>query len=243
MELSEILAYENSNEATTLNQVFSVLKYLFILVWVGVGVFVLWPQFSSVFDLELDTIASSEEDLRGLILEPMRPVSERSNISSVITYPTTSAEGLGGYYISGSITTKDLRVVALQRYLRAKGSPMATYADHIVRISDTSGINYKTFVSISGVESGFGKVGHAARVGHNPIGWRGGPGGKFNIFSSWTESINYLIPRLARNYGSDPNPFAVQGTYCPPCAAVGTNEWANGVTKNLNDIEAVYSAL
>lgn len=238
-----VITSQNSVELKVLDGAINFFKYGFILVWIAVGAFFLWPQLPGVLSFEVSNFSLITTSDLGVILEPMRPVSERENVTAVLTYPSSSAEEIPGYYISGSFTTKDLRVVALQSYLRSKGSPMANHADLIVETSDVSGINYKTFVAISGVESGFGKVGYAARVGHNPIGWRGGPGGKFNIFASWNDSISFLIPRLSRGYGADPDPYVIQGVYCPPCEAAGTNEWANGVTRNLSEIEAFYQAL
>ena len=232
------------------------LKFLIASIWVGVAVYMLLPTFLSLrlsllpstgsYASTVGTVSGASTINKGnlgLVLEPMRPLSERVFTSTFSAASNNAQESVNGYYISGSFTTRDLRVLALQNYLSSKQSPMAQYADLIVATSDEAGINYQTFVAISGVESGYGTVGYAARVGSNPIGWRGGPGGKFNIFSGWDESIRYLIPRLARGYGSDPDPFAVQSTYCPPCGAAGTNEWANGVASNKLKIQAYYDAL
>jgi hypothetical protein len=221
------------------------LKVSFLTTWVAVLAVFAWPLLKpgmgDVFNFPELAFAGAEDV--GLILEPMKPITDRGFVATTVSFPTSPAQGVDGYYVSGSFTTKDLRVLALQRFLSSKGSPMAAHADTIVQVSDSSNVDYRTFVSISGVESGFGKVGHAARVGHNPIGWRGGPGGKFNIFGSWDESINFLVPRLARIYGSEPDPFLIQSTYCPPCGAAGTNEWAHGVTRYLNEIEIAYKTI
>lgn len=219
------------------------LKVMFVVTWVGVIWVLLWPTVKPTLGSALSNLNFNTRQEVGLVLQPVRPVTDTDYIATTVSYSTSSAENIDGYYLSGSFTTKDLRVLALQQYLKSKGSPMANYADVIVSVSDASGMDYRTFVAISGVESGYGRVGQAARVGHNPIGWRGGPGGKYNVFSSWPESINYLIPRLARNYGTNPSPYDIQSTYCPPCGAVGTNEWANGVSRNLSSIAALYESL
>jgi len=84
------------------------------------------------------------------------------------------------------------RVSILRAYLYNQASPMAPYAHILLKSCDPYGLHYcKYFISISGVETGFGRVDFGTK---NAWGWGG------IKFTSWEESIVYVSNAIAQHY-------------------------------------------
>lgn len=129
----------------------------------------------------------------------------------------------------------DSRVMAVELLLAQHNSPMLSYAQLFVDEADKNGSDWRLAVSISGVETGFGRI--IPEGSHNAWGWKGGGGGKFSMWSSWSESIPYIVNRLAEGYGQDVKPHDMESVYCPECGATGLHKWANGVVSYMSTLE------
>lgn len=142
---------------------------------------------------------------------------------------------LDGEVIKTSEVSFDSRKRAVELLLLQFDSPMAPHADDFVKWSDKYGNDWRLAVSISGVESGFGRI--IPENSYNGWGWKGGENGDFSDFNSWEHSIKYITERLAKGYGTDITPMAMESTYCPPCGATGKHYWANGVETYMHMLE------
>jgi len=128
----------------------------------------------------------------------------------------------------------DPRVIAMRKFLADYNSPMYPYADVFVYEADKTGLDWRLVASISGVESGFGKV--IPLNTNNAWGWKGGPNGTWSSFATWKEGISTVTNGLAYGYGTNLTPFQIEPTYCPPCGVESGHPWANGVMKYMNDL-------
>lgn len=106
----------------------------------------------------------------------------------------------------------DTRVTKLRAYLAKNNSPLTDYADEFVKYADKYELDYRFVVSISGVESTFGK--HMPFNSYNAYGWASG---KYR-FTSWDNSIEHVTMSLRTKYidrGYDTLP-EISRIYCPP---------------------------
>lgn len=87
---------------------------------------------------------------------------------------------------------KMIKVEALRQYLKRMGSPMAPYAEIILDSCEKYGTHYcKFFLSIAGVESGFGRI---------PIGCCNAWGMIGKYYPSWEVSIPAASDWIASHY-------------------------------------------
>lgn len=86
------------------------------------------------------------------------------------------------------------KIYSLVAYLRAQGSPVATYdyAKEIINISEQANTDYKAIVAIMGVESGFCA---APFMTYNCFGYLNGV-----QYSSFSDAFRDIIPKVARDY-------------------------------------------
>src|SRR5262245_48212229 len=82
----------------------------------------------------------------------------------------------------------------IDTYLKKKGSPLAGYGSVFVAAGKKYGVAPRLVVSISGIESSFGKYGPGTRR-FNAWGW--GPG---KPFASWEDGISTVTKGLADGY-------------------------------------------
>lgn len=144
--------------------------------------------------------------------------------------------------IMGEYTTlQSPRILALKIYLSRHGSPMAKYADILVEEADKNDQDWRIITAIAGVESAFGTI--TPYQSYNAWGWRGGPGGDFSKFKDWPSAIAYVTRQFTKGYGINPDPYAIESTYCPPCGRNPQHAWAQGVTRFKNEITQVYNQL
>jgi hypothetical protein len=111
-----------------------------------------------------------------------------------------------------SCSIVDQRVTKLRAYLAKNNSPLVDYADEFVKYADKYELDWRLVVSISGVESTFGK--HIPLNSYNAYGWANG-GYKF---TSWDNSIEHVTMSLRTKYidrGYDTLP-EISRIYCPP---------------------------
>lgn len=145
-------------------------------------------------------------------------------------------------YISGdrnSVKATDARVIALYNFLLDYNSPMYPYAENFVTEADKYDADWRLVVSISGVESAFGRL--IPQGSFNGWGWKGDPTQAWSHFDGWPDAIATVTERMALGYGTDLTPFEIEPTYCPPCGANPAHAWANGVTNYMNSLN-IYLA-
>jgi len=171
-------------------------------------------------------------------LEPLnaQTVLINNDYESILTYTSSNF-----YTSSTKFSTTDPRIIAMKKFLRDYNSPMESSAATFVTVADEVGLDWRLVASISGVESAFGRL-IPGKV-HNGWGWRGGPGGTYSEFETWDAAISHITRRLAIGYGTDLTPFEIEPAYCPPCYASPRHEWANGVTRYMNELKYYHDNL
>lgn len=126
-------------------------------------------------------------------------------------------------------TPIDQRVVALQKFLFIKNSPLEDYAQYIISESDKFGIAWTQIVAIAGIESDYGKK--TPDGAHNAWGIGGD---KMIYFPSWQDGIAYMSWLLGTKYRLSEEK-AIKSTYCPSTDGCNS-QWADIVTKNSEEI-------
>lgn len=176
-----------------------------------------------------------QQSQRGIDLDPIYFSKGGSSISKVSgLYSTRHAYVGNGIY--GDLVTSDSRVLAMNLFLSDYSSPMAPWAETFVLAADENNLDWRLVASISGVESAFGRL--VPYMSYNAWGWKGGAGNQFSEFGSWAYGISYVTSRIASGYGTDAEPFSMEAIYCPPCGQVPTHDWANGVARYMEELDA-----
>lgn len=116
------------------------------------------------------------------------------------------------------------KIENVRNYLSRRNSPLAQYAEEIVKAATQYGIDYRLVPAISIIESSGGI--HTFRT-YNAWGW-----GKRN-FSSWEEGIWEVSKGLGNYYAKGlTTPQKISVYYCPPSAS----EWARKVSYVMREI-------
>lgn len=189
-------------------------------------------------DIKYSIYSSIDKGYRFNTLEPLnaQTVLLNNDYESILTYTSNNF-----YTSSTKFSTTDPRIIAMKKFLRDYNSPMESSASTFITVADEVGLDWRLIASISGVESAFGRL--IPGKTYNGWGWRGGPGGSYSEFSSWDNAIEHITKRLAIGYGTDLTPFEIEPTYCPPCYANPRHEWANGVTRFMNELKYYHDNL
>ena len=134
----------------------------------------------------------------------------------------------------------DKRAQILKEYLAKHNSPLENSAQDFIDAADKYQLDWKLVVSISGVESTFGK-----RIpgGHDPLytsynGWGWGVYGNNVLkFKSWKEAINTISKGLKENYVDKgyTTPLIMNKKYA------ASKTWGVKVTYFMNEIEKYAS--
>lgn len=153
----------------------------------------------------------------------------------------TGGEANAQYLASGSSASLNSLVMSeneidnrekmLKEFLISRNSPLADHAGTFIKTADKYNLDWKLVVSISGLESGFGKNQPAGS--HNGWGW-GYNNGSVKHFTSWDEAIEEISYGLRNRYLKEipySDPYIIGPTY----AASPT--WAVRVTNFMNQIE------
>ena len=134
--------------------------------------------------------------LKSLYIEQSRVQAADTNVSTKhITASAGTAQILGASVIAG-----DARSILLASFLKQHASPMAPYAELIVREADTNGLDFRMVVAIAMCESNLGKRmpkkdefnawGIAVYTGQNQ--------GK--AFDSWPHAISWVSNYIKTKY-------------------------------------------
>jgi hypothetical protein len=203
-----------------------------VLFWIGLSVYLVFPKIINSFIprvLEVGPVFGETHTYYSL-----DPLIANEKLSGEVNMEDLYWE-LDTRVIETSEVTMDPRKRAVEIMLIQYDSPMAPYAADFVEASDKHGNDWRLAVSITGVESAFGRITPANS--YNGWGWRGGENGAFSKFNSWEHSIKYVTERLAVGYGTDITPMEMESTYCPPCGATGKHYWARGVENYMYILE------
>ncbi|HLC87434.1 MAG TPA: hypothetical protein VJG66_00065 [Patescibacteria group bacterium] len=130
----------------------------------------------------------------------------------------------------------DKRAQVLKDYLAKYNSPLEDSAQDFIDAADQYGLDWKLVVSISGVESTFGKN---IPGGHDPAytsynGWGWGVYGDNSLgFKSWREAIFTISKGLKEDYVDKgyTEPFAMNRKYA------ASKTWGRNVTFFMNDLD------
>jgi len=134
--------------------------------------------------------------------------------------------------ISGSPQVSDARTEIIRQYLLRYKSPMASYADYIVKVADEFNVDYRLTTAIAQQESNLCKV--IPSKTYNCWGWGIHSEGTLG-FSSYEEGIKVVTMGLAQNYislGFD-TPEKIMSKYTP----LSNGSWARGVEEFLSEME------
>lgn len=142
-----------------------------------------------------------------------------------ITATAETAKILGASVIAG-----DSRGFLLHQFLLQHGSPMAPYADLIVKSADDYGLDFRLLVSIAMCESNLGKHMPSSHS-FNPFGiavYTGQINGK--NFASWEDAITWVSKYIKESYYDKGiiNLTDIGAIWAPPSVNTG-NSWANCV--------------
>lgn len=103
----------------------------------------------------------------------------------------------------GASTSLDERAPLLKGYLKAKGSPLAPYAEEMIVTSDKYQFDWRLLPAIAGKESSFGRKipwdKQEQKQSYNAWGW-GIYGNQVLSFSSWEEGIEKVGAGLRDGY-------------------------------------------
>lgn len=112
------------------------------------------------------------------------------------------------------ISVDQVKVRRIERYLGARGAPLAAHAETFVRTAERYNLPYNLMPAISVVESNGGKY------NYRPYNYAGmGGQGNAITFSSYEEAIDKHAQILRYGYfdaGAD-TPAEIAPYYCPPC--------------------------
>lgn len=96
--------------------------------------------------------------------------------------------------LKNSCVKEDTRVEILRNFLKKYNSPLVPYTQEFVDAADSYGVDWRLVPAITGVESTFGK--QIPKGSFNAYGWNNGAW----KFSSWEDSIWYVISQLRTRY-------------------------------------------
>jgi hypothetical protein len=133
---------------------------------------------------------------------------------------------------SANVTQADGRVAHLKQFLEEYNSPLAAYAEDIVKAADEYGVDYRLTPSIAMQESGLCKT--IPDNSYNCWGF-GVYGGTATHFSSYKDGIYTVTKTLALNYKNRGlvTPQQIMTEYTPS----SNGSWANGVNYFMNQLE------
>lgn len=142
----------------------------------------------------------------------------------------TSAPSAGLIHVADPAIV-DNRAEILRDYLVKKNSPLADSAETFIKEADKHNLDWRLIVSISGLESGFGK--HIPVNSYNGWGW-GIYGDKSLGFASWDEAIATISEGIRTKYMDK---WGLTDIYSIGRTYAASPTWATRVSYFMNDLE------
>jgi hypothetical protein len=133
--------------------------------------------------------------------------------------------------VTPDTSIQDNRAQILRDYLVKKNSPLADSADTFIKEADKNNLDWRLVVSISGLESGFGK--HIPVNSYNGWGW-GIYGDNSLGFKSWDDAIATISEGLRVKYMDK---WGLKDIYSIGKTYASSPTWAQRVTFFMNDLE------
>jgi hypothetical protein len=133
---------------------------------------------------------------------------------------------------ASDVTQADGRAAKIQQFLETYNSPLAPYANDIVKAADEYGIDYRLLASIAMQESGLCKT--IPENSYNCWGF-GVTGGTAIHFSSYQDGIYTVSKALGEKYKANGlvTPQQIMHVYTPE----SNGSWANGVNYFMNQLQ------
>lgn len=178
----------------------------------------------AIYDINLflNPSQSDASDINTVKVSPKAVPAESVRVVEQVSTPAATLKPL-------------TREEKLRSFLQEKNSPLARYADLIVRKADEYDISYTLVTSIAGKESSFETAGDTTDF--NAWGimtWDENRVRSIRKFSSWERSIDYVSHMLSANYRRNMNK-AIQEKYCPSFECSDT--WVLHVTNFQLEID------
>ena len=164
----------------------------------------------------------------------MKKVILLAIILSKLIFPDKVSADFNVVSVSGQIKKQslsefdDYRVARVREFLNKLNSPLENYAQDFVLSADKYNLDWRLVVSISGVESTFGK--NIPKGSYNAYGWANGA----YKFKSWEDSIEVVSRSLRQKYydRGAVNINKISRRYAPP-----SSTWARKVKYFMEKIE------
>ena len=149
-------------------------------------------------------------------------VTNDTNIDASRTVLTSQWDVVSDLHRVGDITDislkhpeklRDPRAMRLEEYLKRQKTELYKYSDLIVELADIYGVDYKTVVAISGVESGFCRINFKLNNcwGYGDYSWpslEAAIEGYFHYMNKYYFSKGLTTPeKIARVYNPDPEEY------------------------------------
>ena len=173
---------------------------------------------------DINILTSKHADASETVRSMVSPLASPAASLRIVDTASTSAE------MSKPLTREE----KLKVFLESKNSPLASYSDYIVKVSDENDISWTLIVSISGKESSFGV--HIKPQSFNAWGimsWDDSGKRFIREFKSWKEAILFEAKLLSNSYRLNMNK-AIQEKYCPSFEC--SNTWVENVTSFQKEI-------
>lgn len=136
--------------------------------------------------------------------------------------------------VSDEIGSADGRAKIIEDFFKDYNSPLATFSDTFIQVSDKYNLDYRLLPAISMQESNGGKK--VINDSYNPFGY-GIYGGMVVKFESWDKAIERVGRALREDYLNKglKTPFQIMAKYTPPSLAKD-GAWAKGVSTFMEEL-------
>jgi len=137
--------------------------------------------------------------------------------------------------LSQEITAQDARPAIVEQFLKKRNSPLAPYANYMVKVADQYQIDFRLLAAIAVKESGGGKA--IPKDSYNAWGW-GIYGDQVLGFNTWQDGIKKVAEGLKNEYIDKGyrTPQELMQKYVPASLEKG-GPWAQDVQEYLREME------
>lgn len=157
----------------------------------------------------------------------------------VISQGTNRPQQVMEFAFTNMSSTQDVgkQVQTVKQFLAQYGSPLEKYADYIVEVSNTYGIDFRLIPAIAMQESNLCKK---APIDSNNCWGYGIYGGKVRYFSNYKEGIETVAFSLSQNYVKKGYTTVdqIMSKYTPR----NTNDWVTAVSHFMAQMEILSSS-